>query len=77
MIDRQYRADQYFEDYYVKDKPIVDQIEAWAEKNSVKLEDGWKVDVARMFQNKFDKLMDSIPQETEDNWKNIFKKLIS
>lgn len=77
MIDRQYRADEYFDDYYVKDEPIVDQIEAWAKKNSVNLEEGWKVDVARMFQNKFDKLMDGIPKKTEDKWKSIFEKLTS
>jgi len=77
IIDRQYRPDEYFEEFYEKDKPIVDQIEAWAKKNSVELEDGWKVNVARMCQNRFDKLMQNIPQEIEEKWKEIFKKLIS
>ncbi|THV61294.1 hypothetical protein EZV76_02915 [Flagellimonas alvinocaridis] len=77
IIDRQYRPDEYFEDFYTKDEPIVDQIEAWAKKNGVQLEDGWKVDVARMYLNRFDKLMENIPKEMEDKWKEIFDKLIS
>ena len=30
IIDRQYRCDQYFEDFYQKGLPIVNQIEDWA-----------------------------------------------
>ena len=37
IIDRQYRSDQYFEDIHVPNKPIVDQIEAWATSNSIEL----------------------------------------
>tara|TARA_R110000868_G_scaffold170223_4_gene405435 strand:+ start:627 stop:2762 length:2136 start_codon:yes stop_codon:yes gene_type:complete len=75
IIDRQYRSDQYFEDYYKKDEPIVDQIEAWATKNGIELENGWKVEVARIAQNRFNKVMESIPKEMEENWKKLFEKL--
>lgn len=75
IIDRQYRSDQYFEDYYQEGDPIVDQIETWANKNSIQLEDGWKVEIARITQNRFDKVMESIPSSLEDNWKKLFDKL--
>ena len=39
IIDRQYRSDQYFEDYHKKDEPIVNQIEAWATKKQYR---AWK-----------------------------------
>lgn len=75
IIDRQYRSDQYFEDFYKKGEPIVDQIEAWAKKNAIQLEDGWKVEIARIAQNRFDKIMEEIPVEMEENWKKLFEKL--
>jgi len=75
IIDRQYRSDQYFEDYYKKDEPIVDQIKAWATKNSIELGKGWKVEIARIAQNRFDKVMENVSKEMEDNWKKLFEKL--
>lgn len=75
IIERQYRSDQYFEDFYQEGEPIVNQIEAWAQKNRIQLEDGWKVEIARIAQNKFDKIMESVPKEMEENWKKLFEKL--
>lgn len=75
IIDRRYKSDQYFEDYYEKGEPIIDQIEAWAKKNSIQLEEGWKVEIARIAQNRFDKIMEEIPKEMEENWKKLFNKL--
>lgn len=75
IIDRKYRSDQYFEDVYQVGQPIVRQIEAWARKNSIDLGDGWKVEVARNVQNRFDKLMESPPDEMVKNWREIFEKL--
>ena len=76
IIDRMYRSDQYFEDYYQKDVPIVNQIEAWAGKNSITLNDGWKVEVARVAQNKFDKIMESVPDNLKQAWVNLFTKIV-
>lgn len=76
IIDRMYRSDQYFEDYYQKDIPIVNQIEAWAGKNSITLNDGWKVEVARVAQNKFDKIMESVPDNLKQAWVTLFTKLV-
>jgi predicted ATP-dependent endonuclease of OLD family len=76
IIDRMYRSDQYFDDYYQKDIPIVNQIEAWAGKNSITLNDGWKVEVARVAQNKFDKIMESVPDNLKQAWVNLFTKIV-
>ena len=76
IIDRMYRSDQYFEDYYQKDIPIVNQIEAWAGKNVITLNDGWKVEVAKVTQNKFDKVMENVPDNLKQAWINLFTKLV-
>jgi predicted ATP-dependent endonuclease of OLD family len=76
IIDRMYRSDQYFEDYYQKDIPIVNQIEIWAGKNSIILNDGWKVEVARVAQNKFEKVMESVPDNLKKAWISIFTKIV-
>ncbi len=75
LIDRAYRSDNFFDDYFKKDKPIVDQIEEWARINSVTLEKGWKVELARTVQNRFDKMMDEVTEEQEETWKSLFMVL--
>ncbi|MEK9604537.1 MAG: hypothetical protein VW127_08955 [Flavobacteriaceae bacterium] len=75
IIDRRYRSDQYFEDVYKKDEPIVDQIEEWAKNNSIELEDGWKVEIARTAQNRFDSIMKSIPEKIYKTWIELFETL--
>ena len=76
-IDRMYRCDQYFEDYFKADTPIVDQIENWAGTNSVTLEDGWKVELARSIQNRFDKHFKSIDTDMEKSWVEIFTRFLN
>lgn len=76
-IDRMYRCDQYFEDYHDSNKPIVDQIEEWAKNNSLTLEDGWKVELARTIQNRFDKHFENIDEKLAKSWKSIFEKLLT
>ncbi len=75
IIDRRYRSEQYFEDVFKAGEPIVNQIESWAKTNSVTLENGWKVEIARVALNRFDKVMESIPGELYKSWINLFKSL--
>lgn len=77
IIDRTYRCDEYFEDIFQKDLPIVNQIESWANANSVTLLDGWKVELARDIQNKFDKFFVNIEEGLEKSWSEIFKKFLA
>lgn len=76
LIDKKYRAENDFEDFYTKDKPIVDQIENWAKAESIILEKGWKVEIARDLQNKFDKSFDKVNQKYVDIWIKLFEKLL-
>ena len=75
IIDRRYRTEQSFEDVFKAGEPIVDQIKTWAKTNSVELEDGWKVEIARASLNRFDKVMESVPEELYKSWIKLFDSL--
>jgi predicted ATP-dependent endonuclease of OLD family len=75
LVDRLYRCDNYFEDAFVKGKPIVDQIEEWATKNSIQLKIGWKVDIAKAIHNRFEKVFESIEDSLDEKWSRLFQKL--
>jgi len=75
IIDRTYRCDNYFEDSYDNSKPIIDQIQDWAKTNSITLPEGWKVDLARTVQNRFDKVFETIDSQLETKWGELFGKL--
>jgi len=77
LIDRMFRGEQYFEDYYKPEIPIVNQIEEWAKKNSISLMDGWKVELARNLQNRFDKAFENIDEKFIEIWVNLFDKLMN
>jgi len=77
LIDRYYRADTYFEDSHDKDKPFVDQVERWADEQSVVLKEGWKVDLARSVQGRLDKVMADASDELVQKWKQIFDALLA
>jgi len=77
-VDRMYRmSDVLFEDIYQNNEPIVNQIEAWAEKNSIDLEKGWKVELARNVQNRFDKVFSSVNESLVKKWVALFERFIS
>lgn len=76
-IDRMYRARDFFEDFYSVDKPIVNQIEEWAQDNSIELEKGWKVDLARNMQNRFDKAFSNVNESLVEAWVNLFNRFTS
>lgn len=76
-IDRMYRARDFFEDFYNVDKPIVNQIEEWAQDNSIELEKGWKVDLARNMQNRFDKAFSNVNESLVEAWVNLFNRFTS
>lgn len=76
IIDKKYRADNDFEDSYIQNKPIVDQIENWAKKENLILEKGWKVDIARDLQNKFDKSFVEVNEKYISIWKKLFEQLL-
>ena len=77
-VDRMYRmSDVLFEDIYQRNEPIINQIEAWAKNNSIDLEKGWKVELARNVQNRFDKIFSNVNESLVKNWVNLFNRFIS
>ena len=59
----------------LSDQPIVNQIEEWAKTNSIVLNNGWKVEVAKSIQNRYDKVFETIDETLETKWEAMFNKL--
>lgn len=76
IIDRKYRAENEFEDFYVENEPIVGQIENWAKVENIFLEKGWKVELARDLQNKFEKNFNKVDTRYVEIWKKLFGSLL-
>lgn len=76
-IDAVFRAaDKPFADVVKPKEAIVPQVEAWAQKNSVKLELGWKVEVAKRVKQR---ILDgaTIEEQTGKLWEKVFQELSS
>nr|WP_222852179.1 AAA family ATPase [Olivibacter sp. SDN3] len=73
IIDRNFKGRTYFEDVLAKGDPIVNQIEKWANDNTLVLQQGWKVDIARELINTFDRVMKDVPVNLEANWVTLFE----
>jgi len=67
-------SEEDFDDVVEEGKPIIPQIEAYAEKHELELEPGWKVDVANQFKARLDKM--TISDEYADRWERVFKDLL-
>lgn len=77
LIDRMYRSETYFEDYYQIGLPIVNQIEDWSKQNKIQLADGWKVELSRSLQNRFESELNDVGEDLEKKWSELFKRLLT
>ena len=68
-----------FSDVVMEDEPIVPQVQKYAEKNSLKLEPGWKVKIAMQAKTRLLKGEDPLQsnKDTEERWKALFSKIES
>lgn len=74
---RSNNPDSDFEDCYVKELPILKQLEEFAVSNEITLEKGWKVEFAKLVKNHLLKISrDKIPEDTLSIWKSLFSRLI-
>lgn len=76
IIDKKYRAENDFEDFHTSNKPIINQIEDWAKTENIILEKGWKVEIARDLQNKFDKSFNKMDDKYIQIWSKLFEQLL-
>lgn len=67
--------DDDFGDVATTGTPIVPQVEAYAAKHGLKLETGWKVDLARQVKLRLLRDVDKIPDQVLDNWAALFARL--
>jgi hypothetical protein len=77
VIDRIYRlADNQFSDSVETGRPILGQIEAWAQKEKIDLEPGWKVEVSKNAKQFLLKNgISVIPEEYIGRWQKLFDLL--
>ncbi len=71
--------EEEFSDVVVSGKPIVPQIEAYAKKHSLTLEDGWKVKVAERVKERVLQRPDLIDADATvvERWQQLFEKFSS
>lgn len=77
QINRLFRdvEDELFEDIFAEGQAIVPQAEQFAERHSIQLDKGWKVDVAKGVKQQFQKgKSDIVPDEYMSKWLCLFKK---
>lgn len=68
--------DEEFGDVYDKKKPIVDQIESFAAKHHIYLDQGkWKVDMAKYFKSRLPGI-DNIDEKFLSMWEKVFKSIL-
>ena len=72
---RRKKMDDDFDDIYKSGEPIVDQMESYAKANGDDLELGWKVDLAKEFQNGFNRSIDRLSDDIANSWILFFNKL--
>jgi hypothetical protein len=78
VVDRwQRQADVPFADVFSTGKPIVPQIEAWAKTQSITLDDGWKVDVAREAKRRALAAKEGFDMSVLTKWKELFDDLLA
>lgn len=79
QINRLFRdvEDELFEDIFVDGQAIVAQVEQFAERHSIQLGKGWKVDVAKGVKQKLQKGKSDVvpdPDEYMSKWLRLFEK---
>ncbi len=76
-IDRLFMTveDETFEDTYSTTTPILSQIETFAQKHSIELKKGWKVELAKLAKQALrNKKVSDIPDEVITKWVALFEK---
>lgn len=75
-VDRVFRSAEHpFEEVFTQGTPVVKQVEAWAKREGIDLEQGWKVDVAkRVKQSMLNKGIDSVSPALVETWIRLFER---
>lgn len=80
LFAKQYRrvnSEDEFDYLYNKPLPLVSQMEMFAKENGYKLNEGWKVELAKDFQRNFDRIVTRCGDEMKEKWIKIIEKVTS
>lgn len=79
VVDKWQRGPETaFSDVHVASKAIVPQIEEWAKTALLKLDDGWKVDLARHVKRRLlEKGPTAIDEKFVDRWVSLFDRFVA
>lgn len=71
-------GDEDFEEAVVPDQPIVAQIEAFAKRNNIELNKGWKAELAMIVKNRFQRAVSPMAshKKVAEQWKKLFERLL-
>ncbi len=72
---RRVNSEDEFDYIYDKTKPIVPQMENFANENGYNLEKGWKVELAKDLQKSFDRIIARTPDELKEKWEKLFNQI--
>lgn len=73
FLPRPEEVDEEFDDVFVTDKPICNQIEEFANKHSISLEKGWKVKLATLVKREILKGTDKVISENSEEFQKIMQ----
>ena len=75
VFSKLYRGVDIDFDYtFDKNEPIIDQMEEFAKENrQIRLEQGWKVELAAEFSRVFSSISNSIEEEVVQDWDKLFQ----
>jgi hypothetical protein len=79
LLNKLFRdAPDVFSDHHDAALPLVGQLEAFASRHSIVLEDGWKVTLSRGFKNRLlAKSPPAIEKAVVDSWKKLFTRIMA
>lgn len=70
-------SEDNFEDEYDSSKPLINQVEEFAKKNDIALEDGWKVELSKNVKKQMQKSSLTIEDDVTKKWIKLFKAFIT
>lgn len=80
ILTRYFRgAEEEFDEVVIEGKPIVPQVEAYANKHNIVLNEGWKVEVAKRVKERMIKHTNTVLDDSVyvNRWKELFRRLLS
>lgn len=71
---RGHNTDKEFNEVVVSGKPIIPQIEEYANTRQIKPASGWKVEVAKLVKQRLSQSSSSIDEQLQEMWTKLFEK---